>query len=943
MDPFGALVGRNAELSLLDDLVTCVLAGRGGVAWVEGESGIGKTVLVSAVVEHAAKAGCLAIVGRADESARAFPLSLMADCLHGLTVGGEPAGRGVAGTAGSMLSSRVELFDVEAADPVWAAGERLLALVDRLCADHAVVLVAEDLQWADKWSLGLWARLAQSVDQIPLLLVGTCRPGDHRLARLRMAVQGQGSWTIDVPPLSDGDVAGLAAALAGGAVGAALGAVLARAGGNPLYVRELVDGLMREGLVRVESGVAELVGEAASLGGVLPGSLVESIGRRLRFLSPATYRALHSAALLSAEFGAGEWATVTAHSAGELSEIVDEAVTAGVLVSGRRGLMFRHELIRQVLVERTPATVRVELHRDMARLLAVAGRDIDLVAAHLMAVPGLDEWAFGWLAHQPEAVMLSAPEVSADLLDRAVGLLDRGDPLWEVLAARLARVAFWLGQDEAAGEMAESVVARTTDGELAGRMRVQSIRAAGRMGRFEVAVAGGEAAEADPRLPARWRARARAWSAHALLNVGRPAQAQARALDALDEAQRCGDGLASAYARFVLYKAGGARQGSRLVEALADLDDDADSQDLRFVLLNLLLILGIEQGQWGETETAMAAALVAADRVGPIRTTHVSSIVIWLHYLRGDWDEALRQLAALPTQYVDMRAYCRAAAAMIGVRRDDSRLVSEQMRLANVHEDNISTADPYTKKNWAPVLARKAEAAADLHRALACHKMLIDLPAKLFEGVLDEVPDLVRVALEVGDSATAGAAVEACRKAAEATGKRLDALAARLCQAQLANDAEELLAVAEDLQTYGSPPLRACGLEEAACRLARDGAHQAARTALNQAVDVYADLGATCDIRRAHTRLRALGVRRGSRSPRRRVTHGWESLTPTQQRVAELVAKGLSNPDIAAQLFVSRNTVQSHMSSILSKLGMRSRIELILYQADHNPTSNEGP
>jgi DNA-binding NarL/FixJ family response regulator len=79
-----------------------------------------------------------------------------------------------------------------------------------------------------------------------------------------------------------------------------------------------------------------------------------------------------------------------------------------------------------------------------------------------------------------------------------------------------------------------------------------------------------------------------------------------------------------------------------------------------------------------------------------------------------------------------------------------------------------------------------------------------------------------------------------------------------------------------------------------------------------------------------------LGVRRGSRSPHRRATHGWESLTPTQQRIALLVAKGLSNPDIAAQLSVSRNTVQTHVSSILSKLDIRSRVELILHQTNHD-------
>jgi hypothetical protein len=131
-----------------------------------------------------------------------------------------------------------------------------------------------------------------------------------------------------------------------------------------------------------------LVGQAE----VLPGSLVASIGRRLSFLSPPTYRALHMAALLGVEFEAGEWATVTRHGAGQLSEVVDEAMSAGVLSNGRRGLMFRHELIRHVLIERTPVTVREELHREMARELAAAGHDVDVVAGQLLAVP---DWMSG--------------------------------------------------------------------------------------------------------------------------------------------------------------------------------------------------------------------------------------------------------------------------------------------------------------------------------------------------------------------------------------------------------------------------------------------------------------------------------------------------------------------------------------------------------------------
>ena len=83
---------------------------------------------------------------------------------------------------------------------------------------------------------------------------------------------------------------------------------------------------------------------------------------------------------------------------------------------------------------------------------------------------------------------------------------------------------------------------------------------------------------------------------------------------------------------------------------------------------------------------------------------------------------------------------------------------------------------------------------------------------------------------------------------------------------------------------------------------------------------------AAWDVLRADSRLRALGVRRGSRGPRRRPPTGWEALTPTEVRIAELVAAGRSNPDIAGDLLLSRRTVQSHVSHILAKLGAQSRV-----------------
>jgi DNA-binding CsgD family transcriptional regulator len=110
--------------------------------------------------------------------------------------------------------------------------------------------------------------------------------------------------------------------------------------------------------------------------------------------------------------------------------------------------------------------------------------------------------------------------------------------------------------------------------------------------------------------------------------------------------------------------------------------------------------------------------------------------------------------------------------------------------------------------------------------------------------------------------------------------------------------------------------------------LAQRGDPTAARAAHTHAAHIYTDLDAGWDLLRADTRLRPYGIKRGVRGPRGRPARGWAALSPTEVRVARLVADGRSNPDIAAKLLLSRRTVQSHVAHILAKLDAHSRVEI---------------
>jgi predicted ATPase len=177
--------------------------------------------------------------------------------------------------------------------------EVLLTLADELCAAAPTVLVLDDLQWADEASLVVWHQLAASISQLRLLLIGTCRPIPRRpeVQQMRAAVVRRGGQVVTLGPLTGTDVTALVTAMVGASPGDGLRQLTAQAVGNPLYVRELVDALLRERAVRVNA-----VAEVAPAAERLPVSLAAVLDDRLSSVSAETAQTLCTAALLGGRF-----------------------------------------------------------------------------------------------------------------------------------------------------------------------------------------------------------------------------------------------------------------------------------------------------------------------------------------------------------------------------------------------------------------------------------------------------------------------------------------------------------------------------------------------------------------------------------------------------------------------------------------------------------------
>ena len=225
--PTGALIGRDSEMALLAELMKEAARGRGGAVLIEGEPGIGKSALVRAAVAGAPEAGCEVFWGAGDELGQTLPLLPFLDALRVREPSANPRRKAIVGLL------RGEVVADRGTDVPAVLAEQLLALVAEQCAARPTILVVDDLQWADQASISLWARLARSARQVPLLLIGMMRPvsqQDNLLALRRMV---DDDARLQLGGLPAAAVADLVASLAGGEPDGGLQRLADGAAGQP--------------------------------------------------------------------------------------------------------------------------------------------------------------------------------------------------------------------------------------------------------------------------------------------------------------------------------------------------------------------------------------------------------------------------------------------------------------------------------------------------------------------------------------------------------------------------------------------------------------------------------------------------------------------------------------------------------------------------------------
>jgi len=945
------MVGRGAELAVFDGLLAELSNGLGRSVLVEGEPGIGKTALVEAVLGRAREAGFTVFRGTCDELRQGLPLSVFVEAF-GMGEGpdqprAEPALAFAGSSAAPRLSRGWSVPWVEG-DPVAVAVEQVLTLVDRKCAVAPLALAVDDLQWADEASLLVWQRLCRSTPQLPLLLLGTCRPVPYRaeLDRLRRGVRRDGGLFIALDRLGPGAVSELATLLAGGVPGARLAGWLELAGGNPLYLREMLDALARARAVTVSGEIAELEGTRdVARERRRPGadhallSLAGAIADRLDFVTEETRKVLRTAALLGSEFTVTDLAVTLERSAGSLAEQVQEALAAGVLESVGPRLRFRHGLLRQVLYEAIPGPIRMALHRDAARALMTNGSPPERVAELVLsALDAADGWEVEWVEAHAARLAGRAPAIAAELVEHALSHTAQDDPRHASLQDHLATVAFVLARYDQAESVARRILEGAGDPERRGQAQWILGYCLMRTLRTEQAVALAARGSDDPTVGGAWRARLASLHAMAVLTAGRYAEAERAAAHALAEGERADDAMTVGYALHVLSSA-------RLVahdmdgcvkltgRALAVVGTDPQLSELRLMLYAKQVSALANLDRFTEAADELRAARALGEGTGTPRMASYIVVAGELAFQQGRWDDALTELDALSGD-PDRRAYrpyhpvlMDGIAALVAGHRDDQRSAERHLKAL---PDDLADV-PFKRLNSSYALlaaAVSAERAGDLRQALAALEVILEPAYEGLEHRSAMLPMLVRLALAVEASATARAAADAA--AAEAREARLPrtTAAADWCRGLLSSDPKPVSVAAGYHRSAGRLLENGNALEDCAYLAAATGEPAVARDELTEALAVYSGLGAAWDSRRALARLRPFGIRPRGVGARRRARTGWEALTDMELRIADLVGQGKSNPDIAAGLLLSRRTVETHVSHILAKLQARSRREV---------------
>ena len=959
------LIGRTAELAELEAALADAAAGRPALVVVAGESGVGKSRLLAELERRATDQGALVLSGDCvDLGESELPYVPLVAALRPLARSGDPA---LTNPVRAAVAPLLPGLAPAAADPgddgrQSRLFEGLLSLLDALAEQRSVLLLIEDLHWADRSTRAALAFLARSLVAERVLVVGSYRPDElHRRHPLRPLLaeveRDPRARRVALEPLTRDELADQLADILGAPPAAdLLERLWRRSGGNPLYCEELL--------------AAGLDGRGAA-----PDTLRDALMLRVEALSAPGQEILRLVAV-----GQRVDHPLLAETSGlderTLRDALREAVDSHILVADDDGRhRFRHALLREVVEDDLLPGERTALHHALARALEQrvderAGAVLTAAVAHHFAAAGEQPAALEWSVRAATAAeRVYAYGEAAALLERALELWDRV-PDAEARAGadhvslmwRAGQAAWALGhpgRQLALYEAALDELDPAVDPHRASKLLEGVARAQRSLNRPKSSIATLERAlelvETAEGSDGEARARLLAGLARGRMLDGRFTDSVEVARRALEATTAAGMRWAEGHARntlgFSLAMTGDVEAGAeQLREAIRIARERDDLPDLGDAYVNYSDMLHV----LGRSDEARAIATEGLEAVGsrrPIATLWLNCQLAEFAYDVGEWDVSEERLPD-PQRWTGVHTRVNLGLRKAHLELGRGRHEAAHELLTELQELAADSSEPQFVGPVALLTAELRRREGDLDAARAA-----------IDRGLDQMEFCTDDAARVSAVATAGVTVEADAaqrardlgdaEAEAAAVRRVDNLLARVAAAAVRTRPIECAMLLEARAEAGratrrpdpaafaraarayedlSRPERTATLRwRAAEAHIAAGDRDAATDAALAAHEIAGRLGAAWlrgEVEGLAARARLpLAAEPEPAEPAEHEDDDRFGLTSRERQVLALVAEGATNREIGAQLFMAEKTASVHVSRILSKLNVRSRTE----------------